>query len=164
LLNRAGFQNYLSQKVQQGEGGCCGLLYIDLDRFKPINDTYGHAIGDEVLREFAVRLREAVRPSDAVARLGGDEFAVVMPGLREAKHAAATAQKILELANLPFTVGQQQLRLSASVGVALNAAAAGGWQGLVQRADALLYQSKAAGRARFMLEPQSYADYDRKAG
>jgi diguanylate cyclase (GGDEF)-like protein/PAS domain S-box-containing protein len=152
LLNRAGFEKYLVQKVQQGEGGTCGLLYIDLDHFKSINDSHGHAAGDEVLREFATRLRRAVRPSDAVARLGGDEFAVVLAGLREPEDGARVARKLVELARMPFIVGEQALLLSASVGVAFNAVTEGGWTGLVQRADTLLYEAKAAGRARLASE------------
>jgi diguanylate cyclase (GGDEF)-like protein/PAS domain S-box-containing protein len=148
LLNRAGFEKYLVQKVRQGAGRTCGLLYIDLDHFKPINDCFGHAAGDEVLREFAARLRRTVRPTDAVARLGGDEFAVVVPGLHESEDGARVARKVVELAQVPFKVGQQVLLLSASVGFAFNAEAEDGWEGLVQRADALLYKAKAASRAR----------------
>ncbi|HEX4376685.1 MAG TPA: PAS domain-containing protein [Steroidobacteraceae bacterium] len=163
LLNRAGFERFLGLKVERGDGYACGLLYIDLDRFKPINDAHGHVVGDEVLRDFASRIRGAVRPSDAVARLGGDEFAVVLSGLREPEDAAAVAQKIVELARLPFVFGEQVLLLSASVGVALNAEAEGGWKGLVRRADALLYQAKHAGRARLMLEPRDYQEDGRLA-
>jgi diguanylate cyclase (GGDEF)-like protein/PAS domain S-box-containing protein len=164
LLNRAGFERFLSIKVERGDGYACGLLYIDLDRFKPINDEHGHAVGDEVLREFASRIRTAVRPTDAVARLGGDEFAVVLSGLREPEDAAVVAQKIVELARLPFVLGEQVLLLSASVGVAVNADVEGGWQGLVQRADALLYQAKHAGRARMEIEPRNYLDDGRLTG
>jgi diguanylate cyclase (GGDEF)-like protein/PAS domain S-box-containing protein len=156
LLNRAGFEKYLVQKVQQGEGSACCLLYIDLDHFKPINDTHGHAAGDEVLREFAARLSRAVRPSDAVARLGGDEFAVVLAGLREPEDGARVAQKLVDVARVPFLVGRAEVLLSASIGVAFNAESEGGWKGLVQRADALLYKAKAAGRARLASE-HSYA-------
>ncbi len=164
LLNRAGFERFLTIKVEHGDGYACGLLYIDLDRFKPINDAHGHAVGDEVLREFASRIRTAVRPSDAVARLGGDEFAVVLSGLREPEDAAVVAQKIVELARLPFVVGEQVLLLSASVGVAVNADVEGGWQGLVRRADALLYKAKHAGRARMEVEPRNYLEDGRLVG
>ena len=157
LLNRAGFEKYLSQKLRQGEGRSCGLLYIDLDHFKPINDSHGHAAGDEVLREFAARLLAAVRPTDAVARLGGDEFAIVLAGLRKPENATRIAHKVVELASVPFRVADDLLLLSASVGVAFNADAEGGWKGLVQRADALLYQAKAASRARPVFESGSHA-------
>jgi diguanylate cyclase (GGDEF)-like protein/PAS domain S-box-containing protein len=157
LLNRAGFEKYLKIKVQQGVGYACGLLYIDLDYFKPVNDSHGHAVGDEVLREFASRLLGIARPTDAVVRLGGDEFAMVLSGLREAEHAVAVARKVVEIARLPFVIAERVLTLSASVGVAANADAAGGWKNLIRRADAQLYQAKARGRGCLFVEPRGYS-------
>lgn len=148
VLNRAGFERYLQHKAQEGDAASLALLYIDLDRFKPINDTHGHPVGDEVLRQFAQRLQAAVRPTDAVARLGGDEFAIVLSGVREKAHADAVADKVVEAAHAPFHTGSLVLTIGASVGVALGGGGDQGWRGLVASADAMLYQAKAGGRGR----------------
>lgn len=148
VLNRAGFERYLQHKVQEGDATGLALLYIDLDRFKPINDTHGHPVGDEVLRQFAARLQAAVRPTDAVARLGGDEFAIVLSGVREKAHADTVADKVVEAAHAPFYTGALTLEIGASVGVAQGAGDGEGWQGLVARADAMVYRAKAEGRGR----------------
>jgi diguanylate cyclase (GGDEF)-like protein len=148
LLNRVGFEAYIRLESELGQGSLLAVLYIDLDHFKPINDLHGHAAGDEVLRQFASRLKSAVRPTDGVARLGGDEFGVVLPGVREPEDAARVADKIVNAAREPFQVGSLSLVVSASVGVAFNAEMDGGWKGLVDRADAMVYQAKAAGRGQ----------------
>jgi len=153
LLNKTGFESYLSRKARQGEGRSLAVLYIDLDRFKPVNDTYGHAAGDEVLRHFATLLQTVVRPSDAVARIGGDEFAVALAGIRTVESAALVAEKIVKLARRPMSVGGYELEIGASVGVAVDADAAGGWHELIARADATAYRAKAAGRGRYALPP-----------
>jgi diguanylate cyclase (GGDEF)-like protein/PAS domain S-box-containing protein len=154
LLNKAGFEAYLTKKVGHGEASTLAILYIDLDRFKPINDTHGHAAGDEVLRQFAMRLHGVVRPTDAVARLGGDEFVVVLAGIREAKNAAMVAEKIVKLAAQPISLGDQDVVAGASIGVACNADMEGGWKGLVARADEMAYRAKAEGRGRYVLAPE----------
>ena len=148
LLNRAGFEAFLNEQIRSGRGARLGLLYIDLDRFKPINDTHGHAAGDIVLRTVATRLKAIVRPSDAVARLGGDEFAIVLVGVRERRNAEIVAEKaIAAVAGPILIVDQVVVKVSASVGVAFSADG-GKWQELVARADARLYQAKQAGRGR----------------
>lgn len=151
LLNRAGFEAYLVERMQRGEGAALAVLYIDLDHFKPVNDEHGHAAGDEVLRQFGARLKGAVRPSDAVARLGGDEFAIALMGVHDAAHIALVADKALEAASMPFEVGPHTLRIGASVGAAFNAEQPGGWKGLIARADAKVYEAKAGGRGRRVL-------------
>lgn len=148
VLNRAGFHQMLSKTCGNGEAAGLALLYIDLDRFKPVNDNHGHPVGDVLLQQFAQRLQGLVRPSDAVARLGGDEFAIVLSGLRSRGNADAVADKVVEAARAPFQVGELMLEIGASVGVAFDASDAHGWKGLVQRADAAVYQAKAAGRGR----------------
>ena len=151
LLNRAGFETYIIEKVNRSEGGTLAVLYIDLDYFKPVNDRHGHAAGDEVLRQFAARLKTAVRPTDAVARLGGDEFGIVLAGVREANHAATVADKVVQAARVPYKLGAQMVEIGVSVGVAYNADLEGGWRDLLARADAKVYEAKAAGRDRFVL-------------
>lgn len=157
LLNRAGFEQYLERVLGEGRGPSLALLYIDLDHFKPINDQYGHPVGDRVLQLFAQRLRNTVRPTDGVARLGGDEFAVVLTGVKDPTNAHAVAEKVITSTINPFAVGDIQLTVSASVGVSFGAYAAGGWADLVARADASLYKAKAAGRGRYAGESADQA-------
>lgn len=146
LLNRAGFDSWLSRQAEAGEGATTAVLFIDLDRFKPVNDTHGHAVGDEVLAMFAARLQRLVRPTDAVARLGGDEFAIVLSGVTELGPVHAVARKVVDAAARPFEIGELRLSLGASVGAAIDASGEGGWKALVARADALSYQAKAERR------------------
>lgn len=148
LLNRIGLERFLSERSEQGVGPSLAMLYIDLDHFKPINDSYGHAAGDEVLREFADRLKSIVRPVDAVARLGGDEFGIVLVGVDNPEVAVRIADQVIEVARQPVPVAEMQLSVSASIGIAFDADAKGGWKGLVARADALAYQAKSSGRGR----------------
>jgi len=149
LLNRAGLQAYVSQKDLVQEGPLLALLYIDLDHFKPVNDQYGHPVGDKLLLAFGQRLLSLVRPTDAVARLGGDEFAVVLSGVRFPAHAEAVAEKILEAAHTPFEIGELRLQVGASAGLALGTDAAKGWSDLMDRADERLYRAKRSGRGQF---------------
>ena len=148
LLNRAGFEEHLEACLDKGEGAELALLYIDLDHFKPVNDQFGHAVGDAVLQTFATRIRDAVRPTDASARLGGDEFAVVLKGVRDLENANRVAGKIIEAARTPFEVDGRILQIGASVGVAYGLKPGGGWRDLVSHADTLLYEAKKAGRGR----------------
>ncbi|RQP25926.1 sensor domain-containing diguanylate cyclase [Piscinibacter terrae] len=152
LFNRAGFEQRVERKVAMGEGESLALLFIDLDHFKPVNDRLGHLAGDRLLQGFARRLGEAVRGSDVVARLGGDEFAVLLAGVRDEATARAVAEKVLAAANQPFDLEGGTVRVSASVGVAFSARSDANWRELLARADALLYQAKAAGRGRQMVE------------
>ncbi len=146
LLNRAGFEQFMESRVRQGEAAAMAIVYIDLDYFKPINDNYGHAAGDKVLCDFALRLLNLVRPTDAVARLGGDEFAMALSGVRTISGAGTVAEKVVAAAKLPFAFKEHEISISASVGVARDAT--GGWKALVERADAMAYRAKAAGRGR----------------
>ena len=149
VLNRAGFEEFIETKVRQGEAAQLAVIYIDLDHFKPVNDTYGHSAGDKVLCEFALRLLRLLRPADAVARLGGDEFAVVLSPVRFIEDAGKVAEKIVDMARQPFSLGERKVSIGASVGVAFDASA--GWKALLERADAMAYRAKSAGRGRFAL-------------
>jgi len=148
LLNRSGFEQQIELVVADGNGPSLALLYIDLDRFKPVNDRYGHPVGDQVLQQFAQRLSSLVRPSDVVARLGGDEFALLLSGVRFSADAKAIADKVIAAAHAPFKVTGHVLHVGASVGVAFGVDAASGWPDLVKRADAMLYEAKNTGRGR----------------
>ncbi|HEX2049457.1 MAG TPA: EAL domain-containing protein [Actinomycetota bacterium] len=123
------------------------LFFVDLDRFKSINDTYGHAAGDLVLSATARRLRDAVRPGDTVARLGGDEFAIVCDGIPDEAVAATIAARVGECLSQPVTVAGRRFSPRASVGIALGSAAVDP-DALLRDADAALYRAKELGRGR----------------
>ena len=146
LLNRAGFESALREPHNTGLS--LALLYIDLDHFKPVNDTHGHPVGDEVLKRFAERLTHVVRPTDLVARLGGDEFAVAVLGLPAQSNAASVADKVLAAARAPFEVGPLEVVIGASVGVAFAEPGNVDIHRLVVQADEQLLRAKAAGRGR----------------
>lgn len=148
LLNRAGFEQFLERQVQAGLGESLGLLYIDLDRFKPVNDVHGHATGDHLLQSVALRLGGLVRPSDAVARLGGDEFGVLLSGMDSLAICEVIADKVVWAIGEPFDVDGRQLHIGASVGVAFCIEPGADRAELIRRADAALYRAKAAGRGR----------------
>jgi diguanylate cyclase (GGDEF)-like protein len=146
LSNRAGLESELTQCVNDGQANEVALVYIDLDHFKPVNDRHGHAVGDEVLRQFAKRLESVLRPSDVAARLGGDEFAVLLRGVRSAEDADVVAQKIVAIAGRPFEVADHVITIGASVGSAHRIDDDGGWTGLVERADRNMYAAKRSSR------------------
>ncbi len=121
------------------------LLYLDLDRFKPVNDLLGHHAGDIVLVEIARRLQESVRAGATVARIGGDEFAVVLPGCQTPDQVAA---RIAEAVEAPIQIGDEQVSVGTSIGIAAFPDVAGDLAGLLAAADAALYQAKRTGRRR----------------
>jgi diguanylate cyclase (GGDEF)-like protein/PAS domain S-box-containing protein len=148
LLNRAGFEHFLERTTREGAGATIALMYIDLDRFKPVNDRHGHATGDHLLQAVAQRLGGLVRPSDAVARLGGDEFAILLAGAGTMGNAEAVADKVVAAVGTAFDVDGLRLEIGASVGVAFGVEPGGDWRELICRADAALYRAKASGRGR----------------
>ncbi len=136
--------------ASQRTGRPVALLYIDLDGFKAINDRYGHARGDEVLRWVAQRLRDTVRLSDSAARLGGDEFVMLLPDA-DVDGAAQVATKVLQVLAEPWPDSTVQLPVSASIGISVFPLHAGNAEDLVRRADSAMYAAKAAGKHRFMV-------------
>ncbi|MEY4417380.1 MAG: hypothetical protein RIQ53_4673 [Pseudomonadota bacterium] len=148
LYNRTGLQQRMAAREATGEDGRLALLYIDLDHFKPVNDRHGHAAGDALLCEFANRLQRAVRSSDLVVRLGGDEFAVLLVGCHDPAVVRRIADTVLAAAEAPCLFEGRELRISASVGMALSRPEGESLAMLMQRADALLYAAKGQGRGR----------------
>lgn len=148
LPNRYLFQDRLEHAVLQADrkGTSVGLLFLDLDRFKWINDALGHAAGDELLKQVAERLSSLVRRSDTVARLGGDEFTVILEELREPQQAAVVAEKIGERFSEPFELGGRSISVSTSVGITLYPGDARDVGSLLKCADAAMYQAKEQGR------------------
>jgi len=130
-------------------GGTLGLIILDIDRFKEVNDTHGHDLGDLLLHEAAERLRRLVRDYDTVARLGGDEFAVVLPNIREAADLGSISRKILDVLAQPFQLGAQEAFISASIGIAVFPGDGRTATELFQYADSALYDAKDRGRAGF---------------
>ncbi|MFN0162902.1 MAG: diguanylate cyclase domain-containing protein [Burkholderiales bacterium] len=157
--SRAHFFERLNHAVARARrhGTTLGLLYLDLDRFKQVNDELGHAAGDGLLVAFAGRIRMNVREVDTVARLGGDEFAVLLEDVQGAANAGAVAQKIVEAMRQPFLIGDHSLYVHASIGAALLCAGDATPQDFVARADAALYAAKRAGRNTYRIAEPAHA-------
>ncbi len=147
LANRRDFEERLAIAVARAQRHArpLALLYLDIDRFKAVNDSLGHQVGDAVIREFAQRLQHCLRQEDLVARLGGDEFVVLLEDANDAQAAAATARKIVEVMRAPFVLGEHTLTVSTSVGAAF-ASAPRDAATLTALADRALYAAKARGR------------------
>jgi diguanylate cyclase (GGDEF)-like protein/PAS domain S-box-containing protein len=148
LANRQLFARLLTSTIEQATRyhRNAALLFIDLDGFKEVNDTAGHAIGDSVLREIATRLRGAVRVSDEVARLGGDEFVVILPEIRDREVASNVAEKLLQEIARPFTPALDAASLTASIGVAMVPDDGATYESLLRAADTAMYRAKRTGK------------------
>ncbi len=157
VLNRKGFEHFLERQLLAGGGASVGLLYIDLDDFKPVNDRHGHPAGDRVLIAFGQRLTALVRETDAVARLGGDEFALVLTRLNDPSKAATIADKVLAAAREPFDIGTTSVSINASVGLACGVVDDGGSDELILRADNNLLKAKAAGKGKWVSDAGAWA-------
>lgn len=151
LPNRNHFDEKLAEAILRSRrtGQPVALMFLDIDHFKSINDTLGHHAGDDVLREFALRLTSSVRQTDTVARLAGDEFVIVLEGLNLAQQSATVAQKIIDTMRDSFDVLGSHRHVTTSIGIAIGQADEADGNELLQRADAALYEAKAAGRNRF---------------
>ena len=125
------------------------VLFIDLDRFKHINDTLGHEAGDQLLQEVSTRLKACLRDSDTVARLGGDEFIVLLPELSEEKYVATVAQQIISSIYMPFVLLGQQFRITASIGISIYPQDGLDEQTLTKNADIAMYKAKEEGKNNF---------------
>jgi diguanylate cyclase (GGDEF)-like protein/PAS domain S-box-containing protein len=147
LHNRAFFRAQLDTSVEHARRyeTALALLFLDLDGFKPINDTLGHAAGDRLLQETANRLVESVRGSDVVARLGGDEFVVLLTSLTHARDAERVAQKLLNRIGAPVAYEGKELTVSASIGIGLYPDDASDAEHLIAAADEAMYKAKKAG-------------------
>lgn len=152
VANRYAFQEALDARCKTlNDDGGLALLWIDLDRFKEVNDTLGHPVGDALLQAFARRLRACVRHGDLVARLGGDEFAVIQVGCTEADAAARLAMRLLQAACRPFRIGSQRIEIGASIGIVLAPKHGDEPDELLKNADIALYRAKADGRGRHVV-------------
>jgi diguanylate cyclase (GGDEF)-like protein len=160
LPNRHWVQTYLPEAVARAAdaGSMLALLFIDLDRFKKVNDTAGHAAGDEVLRNAARRLKDAVRPHDYVARLGGDEFVVILEQLAHKADAAHVAERVLQTFGEGFAVGPTVHILGASIGISLFPSDGRDADTLLRNADVAMYSAKAGGKGIYHFYDQRFYD------
>lgn len=150
--NRLLLQDRFTQGLKQAHrlGHQLGVLFIDLDHFKAINDTLGHAAGDEVLKQVSLRMQQSIRSSDTVCRYGGDEFVLLLPVLASNADAAAIAAKIIQAVAQPMQIEGQLLRLGLSLGIALYPADGDSMAALTAAADQAMYQAKALGGSCFI--------------
>jgi diguanylate cyclase (GGDEF)-like protein/PAS domain S-box-containing protein len=152
LANRNLFLDRLAVSLaarSRGAGEPFALLFLDLDRFKTVNDSLGHGVGDQLLVAMARRLEQLVRPGDTVARLGGDEFAILVSNVRDATAAAHVADRLQDHLAAPFEMDDQEVFVTASIGIALSADSEAGAEGMLRDADLAMYRAKAAGRGRY---------------
>ena len=151
LPNRLIFTERLDgelRRLGRMEGGVA-VLFLDLDRFKDVNDTYGHQAGDELIKQVAHRLSDLLRGADTLARFGGDEFAIIQTGIRSSQDAEALARRILESLGSGFRVGDAEVSIGVSIGIALAPENGDNHEVLMRLADTALYQAKSEGRNRF---------------
>jgi diguanylate cyclase (GGDEF)-like protein/PAS domain S-box-containing protein len=148
LPNRALFNDRLQQAIvsAQRNKNRLAVMFIDLDKFKPVNDTYGHGVGDLLLKEVAVRIQECLRESDTAARIGGDEFVILLPTIETKPNARKVGEKILSALNQPFELGGHTLQISSSIGIAVYPEHGSTEKLLIKSADIAMYHAKQGGR------------------
>lgn len=149
LPNRSHLRDLISETIKACSADKrIALAFLDVDNFKDVNDTLGHSAGDELLVQFAQRLRAQIQPGDLLGRLGGDEFVLILPN-RDAAEAALVASRIMEALVIPLRIGTGQVPMSASMGISIYPDNATDIDTLIQRADAAMYQAKRAGRSTY---------------
>ncbi|MDX8482315.1 EAL domain-containing protein [Mesorhizobium sp. VK24D] len=153
LPNRALFEDRLRRMLlfTGHDAARVALLYLDLDRFKHVNDTLGHPAGDELVRQTAARLRHTIREVDTVARLGGDEFAIILLDVRDVRSAEDIADRLLQKLHEPFKLIDDQVFVGASIGIALSTGPDTDADDLLRKADIALYEAKKNGRGRYQV-------------
>lgn len=153
LPNRVLFNDRLEQEIRScsADHSRFGVLYIDLDRFKYVNDTLGHSVGDELLVEIGRRIKSCTREPDTVARISGDEFTVIVRSVHEAQDMEVVAGKIIEQIERPVKIGEREVYVGASIGISLYPEHATGSELLKKYADMAMYRAKDSGRGRYQL-------------
>ena len=154
LPNRAEFMEHLRQAVERAQGNKYArfaVLFLDLDRFKVINDSLGHAVGDQLLVAIAERLKSSVRPGDVVARFGGDEFTILLNRTGEISNVINIAERLLANLTAPFKIGSYEIFTSASIGIVASGGVPRRPEGILRDADAAMYCAKEAGKARYVI-------------
>jgi len=154
LPNRRHFHELLGQAIARGQDDArhqFGILFLDFDRFKLINDSLGHSVGDEFLVQISQRIQHHVRPGDVVARLGGDEFAILVEGTGCVDYAVALAERLLGMLRQPLQVAGTEINASASIGITSSAIAYADPGEVLRDADIAMYRAKSAGKARYAM-------------
>jgi diguanylate cyclase (GGDEF)-like protein len=148
LPNRTLFSDRLHQAlvIAKRDKTHLAVMFIDLDKFKPVNDLLGHDVGDWLLKKVAQRIQECLRESDTVARIGGDEFIVLLPSIETDQDAFLVAEKIRSSLNLPFVLADDQLEISSSIGISVYPEHGAEDKELIKNADVAMYYAKFAGR------------------
>lgn len=163
LPNRSLLQDRLTQAIASAirEEWRLALLFVDLDQFKVVNDTFGHVVGDELLQQVAERLKECVRGADTVARFGGDEFVILLQDVMKADDAAAVANKVIETLSRSFSLSDRDIFIGASIGITLFPDDADNSDTLFQNADMAMYRAKETGRNRYQFFTSSMQQHVR---
>jgi diguanylate cyclase (GGDEF)-like protein/PAS domain S-box-containing protein len=153
LPNRQLFHDRLTQALLHArrEGEMLGVMFLDLDRFKEVNDTLGHDVGDKLLCEVAKRLKASVRKGDTVARLGGDEFVLLLPRIKQMNNLIALAEKVLDSMRVHAVIDEHNLALTTSIGVSVYPRDGDKPEVLIKRADEAMYQAKQHGRNNYQM-------------
>lgn len=165
LPNRTAFYDHLPRALAAAEleGERLAVMFIDLDNFKPINDTYGHEVGDQLLIEAAERLRNQLRCSDYIARIGGDEFVAVLPALDDKEEAGGIAEKLIDTLALPFSIQGHDCSIGVSIGIGFYPVCASNTDDLVHLADQAMYRVKRSGKNGYaicpLVEGEAESDY-----
>ena len=155
LPNRRLLNDRLSHELRRARRGSheFGLLYLDLDRFKAVNDSFGHALGDELLQAVATRIQQHVRESDTVARVGGDEFTIIVPTIAGRDEVATVAAKLVRALSTPFQLGNERVEIGASIGIAIYPGDGADADALISAADAAMYGAKRLGNCYRFASP-----------
>ena len=153
LPNRRLFLEQLDAAIDQNKrlNRTVALLFLDLDRFKEVNDTLGHAVGDDLLLQFTTRVKDCLREDDTLARLGGDEFIVLLPEMERLSDVFAVADRLIEANKRPYQINGNQINVGSSIGISLYPEDGTTVQELINGADIAMYRAKREGRNRYKL-------------
>ncbi|NRD77123.1 GGDEF domain-containing protein [Bacillus sp. BRMEA1] len=160
LPNRRLFKEKVTQSIREAEryNRKMAVMYIDIDDFKPINDQYGHDIGDELLKQFALRIKGCIRKADVVARLGGDEFVVLLSEIRHQEDSQLIAGKIMEVLRQPWVIKEYTFVTTSCIGIAIYEKSED-YYSIMKRADMALYQAKKTGKNNFITSDGFAAEF-----
>ncbi len=161
LVNRAYFREQLARvlaRTKRNPTAQYALMFLDFDRFKAVNDSLGHAVGDELLIGFAVRIKAVFRPTDTVARLGGDEFAILIEDVKDDSHVIELAKRLQDTFRAPFPIQGNNITSSASIGIAFGSVRHDSPDDVIRDADLAMYKAKHAGKAQYAVFDSSLHD------